>query len=115
MKRQYIISSLIFILSYGLSAQDKYGSDPDKCKTNLSIFYEHARVQRNDKAYEYWRYCIDNCPSSSKNLYTFGLDILDSQLINATTNDDKKKIEKEIEDLHKMSVKYFPDYFEKID
>jgi hypothetical protein len=68
-------------------------------------------VQRYREAHEYWRYCIDNYPSSSKYLYSFAVDILESQLINTTSNDDKYKIEKEIKDLNKMSVKYFPDYF----
>lgn len=91
MKRASIISSLIFLLSFSLKAQNKYGADPDKCKTNLSIFCEYARVEK------------------------YGLNILELQLINSTTDHKRKKIEKEIKDLHNMSVKYFPDYFEKID
>ena len=37
-----LILGLLLSLGFGNSiyAQDKYGTDPNKCKTNLSIFYE---------------------------------------------------------------------------
>ena len=38
------VIGLILFLGNPISsfAQDKYGSEPDKCKPNLSIFYEYA-------------------------------------------------------------------------
>ena len=56
----------VFILFLGMigNAKDKYGSEPDKCKTNLSIFYEYAKVKNYTSAYEPWKWCIENCPQS---------------------------------------------------
>ena len=42
--KKTVIMGLFLLLGTTLSinAQDKYGNEPDKCKTNLSIFYEYA-------------------------------------------------------------------------
>ena len=35
---------------FSMYAQDKYGSEPDKCKTNLSLFHEAVKMGNYDAA-----------------------------------------------------------------
>lgn len=79
--KKTVIIGLFLLLGTTLSiyAQDKYGNEPDKCKTNLSIFYEYAKVGNYDPALEPWQWCMDNCPKSSKNLYKYGLKMIQAR------------------------------------
>lgn len=97
-----------------INAQDKYGSEPNKCKTNLSIFYEYAKVGNYKPAYEPWKWCIENCPKSSKNLYKYGLKMEEDKYAKATNPAEAQKISKEIDKVYQMRVKYFPDNLGKV-
>jgi tetratricopeptide (TPR) repeat protein len=132
---------LLFGSENSIYAQDKYGADPDKCKTNLSIFYEYAKVGNYEPAIEPWNWCMQNCPSSSKNLYKYGLlmakDRYDKAagLMATTTKPagvtfkkvgkkyynpamadkpEMAKISVEIDDLYKQRIKYFPENLGKV-
>lgn len=96
------------------NAQDKYGSEPEKCKTNLSIFYEYAKVGNYDPAYEPWKWCIENCPTSSKNLYKYGIKMAEDKYSKATTPAEAQKISKEIDEIYELRVKNFPDNLGKV-
>ena len=96
------------------NAQDKYGSEPEKCKTNLSIFYEYAKVGNYEPAYEPWKWCVENCPTSSKNLYKYGIKMAEDKYSKSTTPADAQKASNEIDKIYKMRVKYFPDNLGKV-
>lgn len=129
----------ILFLGWNANAQDKYGSNPEKCKTDLSIFYEYAKVQNYSAAYEPWKACLENCPASSLNIYKYGLlmeedfldkaaGILPSKQAGANVVDvegvyydlskmnyaefDKKGAE--IDKLYEMRIKYFPENLGKV-
>ncbi|MCF6297946.1 MAG: hypothetical protein L3J08_08195 [Flavobacteriaceae bacterium] len=118
MKTKITLMTMGLFLFLGTSiptyAQDKYGSEPDKCKTNLSIFYEHAKVGNYESAQEPWEWCIENCPTSSKNLYKYGLKMAESRYDKATSEDEKAKIITEINDLYKLRIKHFPSNLGKV-
>ena len=125
-------------------AQDKYGSEPDKCKTNLSLFHEAVKMKNYDAAYEPWKWCMENCPTASKVIYSDGLKMAEAKydlaagIIPVTkgqkiqTNDyifkvnksyfDTSKGDKEAMNKHaaeviliyNMRVKYFPDNLGKV-
>ncbi|MEN8186303.1 MAG: hypothetical protein ABFR05_04145 [Bacteroidota bacterium] len=124
-----------------INAQDKWGSEPNKCKTNLSIFYEYAKVGNYEPAYEPWKWCMDNCPQSSKNLYKYGLKMAEYKYDQAAgvlpkgdkgSGDnivkvgrqyfDKTKVNKaemaklaqEVHDIYNLRIKYFPDNLGKV-
>ncbi|MEN8124276.1 MAG: hypothetical protein ABFR32_04030 [Bacteroidota bacterium] len=106
-----------FLLLLGITtinAQDKYGSEPDKCKTNLSIFYEYAKVGNYKPAYDPWKWCIENCPSSSKNLYKYGIKMEEENYAKATNPTEAEKYSKQIDKIYAMRVKYFPDNLGKV-
>ena len=105
-----------FFLLIGISnsyAQNKYGAEPDKCKTNLSIFYEYAKAKNYAPAYEPWTWVFENCPSSSKNIYKYGLLIAEDRYEKATGA--QKEIEsKLIDKIYAKRIENYPDNLGKV-
>jgi len=92
-----VLAIVMFLLTgatFSLYAQDKYGSEPDKCKTNLSLFHEAIKMKNYDAAYEPWKWCLDNCPQASKVIYSDGLKMAEDQYNQAAGVMDVKKGEK---------------------
>ncbi len=54
----------------------KYGSNPERCKMNLSLYVEFYRQNNFADAYPSWSIVFNECPKSSKNLYIHGPKIL---------------------------------------
>jgi len=65
--------------SFTVYGQDKYGSEPDKCKTNLSLFHEAVKMKNYEAAIEPWKWCVENCPMASKIIYSDGLKMSEGQ------------------------------------
>ena len=116
MKRNVTNLVLSLILLLGVSeayGQDKYGADAEKCKTNLSIFYEYAKAKNYDPAYEPWTWVLENCPKSSKNVYKYGLKIAEHRYNNATG--DQKQTESDLIDkVYEKRIINFPDNLGKV-
>lgn len=101
-------------MTFSAYAQDKYGSDPKKCQTNLSIFYEYAKVGNYEPAYEPWSWCMENCPASSKNLYKYGIKMAEAKYDKATTKAEKANFAIEIDKIYEQRIKYFPENLGKV-
>lgn len=110
--------ALVLFLIMGISTihaqDDKYGAEPEKCKQNLSIFYEYAKVGNYDQAFEPWKWCTDNCPKSSKNLYKYGIKMLEDKYSKAKTPAEAKEISDLIDKIYQMRVMHFPDNLGKV-
>jgi len=144
-KTVFAIGLFLYIgLPFSIYAQDKYGSEPDKCKTNLSLFNEAAKMKNYEAAYEPWKWCFDNCPKASKVIYSSGLKMVESKYNKfagelttikgqkIVTNDhifkvdrqyfdiskankaELKKLAVEIELIYTRRVKHFPDNLGKV-
>ena len=77
-----VLAIVMFMLtgaSFSIYGQDKYGNEPDKCKTNLSLFHEAVKMGNYDSAYEPWKWCMDNCPEASKIIYSDGLKMAEAK------------------------------------
>ncbi len=115
--RKHVTSVLfgLFLLA-GISniyGQNKYGTEPDKCKTNLSIFYEYAKAKNYEPAYEPWTWVLENCPKSSKNIYKYGLIIAKDRYTKATGA--QKEIENQLIDkVYTKRVENYPDNLGKV-
>ena len=135
---------LLFGMTFSMYAQDKYGSEPDKCKTNLSLFHEAVKMKNYEAAYEPWKWCIENCPEGSKIIYSDGIKMTEAMYdMNAgeikvekgkkvVTNDHVFKVDKQYFDVanakkdvlpekareviyvYEMREKYFPDNLGKV-
>jgi tetratricopeptide (TPR) repeat protein len=55
-------------------AQDdaKFGSNPDKCKENISLYREYFKQKNYDDALPGWRGALALCPKGTKNIYLNG-------------------------------------------
>ena len=116
MKRNVTNLVLSLFLLIGISTangQDKYGAEPDKCKTNLSIFYEYAKAKNFDPAYEPWTWVLENCPKASKNIYSRGLQIAEHRYKNAS-GAQKETESKLIDKVYTMRIEHFPDNLGKV-
>ena len=80
-KKTVLAFGLFLFLGMNLAVygQDKYGSDPEKCKTNLSLFNEAAKMKNYEAAYEPWKWCLDNCLKASKVIYSSGLKMIETK------------------------------------
>jgi len=116
MKKITISLIFSFVMLIGLqavSAQNKYGNDAEKCKTNLSIFYEYAKAKNYDAAYEPWLWCMDNCPQGSKNLYYYGIKIANYRIKNATPANKAAALALE-KRVFNQRIKEYPDHLGKV-
>lgn len=71
-----VLIAVVAFLSGGVFSaygQDKYGSQPDLCKTNLSLFHEAVKMKNYAAAAEPWKWCVENCPTASKVIYSDGI------------------------------------------
>ena len=108
-----VLSLLLLVGISNIYAQDKYGAEPEKCKTNLSIFYEYAKAKNYAPAYEPWTWVIENCPTSSKNIYKYGLKIAEHRYENATGA--QKEVENSLIDkVYTKRIENFPDNLGKV-
>ncbi len=135
---------LLFGMTVSLYGQDKYGSEPDKCKTNLSLFHEAVKMGNYEAAMEPWKWCLENCPEASKIIYSDGIKMTEAiydknageiqveKGKKVVTNDHTFKIDKQYFDVsgidksvlaenakeviyvYLMREKYFPDNLGKV-
>jgi len=118
MKSKIILTAISFLLiTMGANAQrgidngTPYGSGEDsiRCLTNISLFIPYAKSNNYKDALPFWLKAYEECPGSTKNLYSYGVDIINWQISQET---DATKRDALIEDLMKLydsRVKYFGD------
>ncbi len=105
-----LTSLLIFEKAF---SQDKYGESPDLCKEKLSEFFEYAKTKDYQYAYEPWLWTFENCPKASKNIYKYGLKIIEDRYEKATG--DQKSVEAQLIDkIYEQRIQYFPDNLGKV-
>lgn len=76
----FALSLFVFtVINSNVEAQDtlsKYGNDSITCVRNLSLYKEFERQDNYVDALKPWRYCFNNCPMSTKNLFIDGVKIM---------------------------------------
>ena len=80
--KQLTVIVFLLIGAASVFAQDKYGSNPQECKMNLSLFHESVKAKNYSEAYKPWKSCFDNCPKASIVIYTDGLKIAKDKMKN---------------------------------
>lgn len=74
----YIIFAFALFFSSSVKAQnEKYGSDPEACRIHLSTYTEFFKQNNFKDALPSWRWCFNNCPEASKNIYIHGTTIIE--------------------------------------
>ena len=70
---------LALLISFSSQAQQteiNYGENPNECKKNLTIMLTYYKQKSYKDAARTWRWCFNNCPESSKNIYIIGEKIM---------------------------------------
>lgn len=95
----------------GVDNGTQYGSGEDsiRCLTNISLFTPYAKVKNYADAYGPWKAAYDECPAATKDLYLYGVQIVNWQI---SEEKDPAKRDALIDDLmavYDKRVKYFGD------
>lgn len=105
-----IVSLLIFEKAF---SQDKYGDNPEMCKEKLSEFFEYAKTKDYDYAYQPWLWVFENCPTASKNIYKYGLKIIEDRY-NKASGEQKTNEAQLLNKIYEKRIQYFPDNLGKV-
>lgn len=89
-----VIVQLLLLGTLGAVAQegdDKFGSDPDKCKECISLYREYYKQKNLDDALPGWRCSFRMCPGATKNIVINGPSIIEHQIKKNEANAELKK------------------------
>jgi tetratricopeptide (TPR) repeat protein len=76
-----VLVQLLMVSTFTAMAQDgNFGSDPDKCKENISLYREYYKQDNYADAIMGWRWAFANCPAASKNIIYNGPKIIEFQI-----------------------------------
>lgn len=112
-----IILRISFLFSLLLSttiskAQDSeivYGENPQLCKEKLNIMLIYNKQKNYDAASNSWRWCFNNCPQGSKNIYIVGEKIISQKIKdNSGSPELKDKYVDTLLLVYNQRLKYFP-------
>jgi tetratricopeptide (TPR) repeat protein len=107
-----LLSTVQAFSQKGVEDGSKYGHGEDSitCLKNLSLYTELAKQDRYDEAFPYWETAFNQCPLSTRRLYTDGVKIMSHKLKNADNQADKDKYFKELMNVYDQRMKYFGDH-----
>ncbi len=99
----------MLIASVALNAQNApdYGEDEQTCMVQLSTYTEFFKQENYKDAYTAWRWCYDNCPASTKNIYIHGPTILDYFVVNAENDEVKERYIDTLLMIYDQRIEYF--------
>ena len=93
----------------GVQSGTKFGSGEDsiRCITNISLFVPYAKAGNFKDAYEFWHQAYTECPAAHKDIYLYGVRIMDWKI--NTESDPTKKVAliDELMGIYDTRVKYF--------
>ena len=100
---------MLFLSVTKITAQTKFGSEPEKCKMNISLFHESVKSKNYSDALTPWTWVYENCPEASLHIYSDGLKIANDKLKNGDAD-----AEALINDIYTKRVKYYPKNLGKV-
>jgi len=96
----------------GVEDGSKYGHGEDsiRCLKNLSLYTELVKQELYDDAYPYWQIAFNECPASTRRLYTDGVDIISHKMKNASDEATKDELFNKLMNVYDQRMKYFGDH-----
>lgn len=85
------------------------GEDSVRCITNISLFIPYAKAKNYKDAYDSWEKVYEECPGSTKDIYLYGVRIIDWQIANEKDAAKKEALINKLMDVYDKRVKYFGD------
>lgn len=90
-----------------IATETKETKPNEDCLVNTSLFSEYAKVKNYADAYGPWLDVWKNCPSSSKNIYILGTNILNWKIGQATDAAEREELFQMLMKLFDDRTKYF--------
>ena len=78
------------------------------CSSKISAYQELTRAKKMTEAFDIWSEVRKNCPKENEVIYIDGIQILQYQIDNATSADEKEKLVRDVLKLYDQYNKNFP-------
>jgi tetratricopeptide (TPR) repeat protein len=93
----------------GVEDGSKYGHGEDsiRCLKNLSLYTELEKQNRYEEAYPYWQIAFNECPLSTRRIYTDGVKIMTYKIKHAPNDVQKEEYYQELMNVYDKRMKYF--------
>ena len=85
------------------------GEDSLRCIKNISLYEPYAKAKNYKDALEFWELAYTECPASSKNLYIYGVKIVEWQIANEKDPAKRKALVDKLMGVYDQRIKYFGD------
>lgn len=95
----------------GVDSGTQFGSGEDsvRCITNISLFTPYAKAGNFKDAYEFWKIAYGECPAATKDLYLYGVKIMDWEISNEKDPAKRMALINDLMGVYDKRVKYFGD------
>ena len=103
-KMKQIFTFLFFIIS----APIVFAQAADECNIKYNLFKGEYNAKKYGEAFENWKWCMDNCPTLSVNIYKYGIKIAEHGLKNASEL-EKEAAAQLVERVYLQRLQYYPD------
>ena len=115
MKTKFFLTAACFMIAIGAYAQKGVdsgttfgiGEDSVRCRLNISLFVPHTKSKNFELAYPYWKAVYEECPASTINIYSQGVNIINWQISQETDPAKKEALVNDMMKLFDDRVKYF--------
>ncbi|MBR1644796.1 MAG: hypothetical protein IJ684_05470 [Bacteroidales bacterium] len=104
-----LLTATLTMAASTLHAQ-KWGSTPEDsvdCVMNQSIYSEFYKSKDYASAYDPWKAVMAKCPSSSKNLYIRGVNIMNAKINSATSEAEREAFIAELMAMYDSRIIHF--------
>jgi len=98
-----IFTFLFFIIS----APIVFSQAADECNIKYNLFKGEYNAKKYGEAFENWKWCMDNCPTLSVNIYKYGIKIAEHALENASELEKEAAIQM-VERVYLQRLQYYP-------
>ena len=73
-----LATSLTLGAQTGVETGTPFGSGDDsiQCRQNISLFTTYVKAKNFKEAYPFWLEALEKCPGSTKNIYLYGVQIM---------------------------------------
>jgi len=107
----FLFSTFGAFAQKGVDNGTLYGSGEDsvRCITNISLYTPYARSGDFASAYPYWKIVYEECPAAHKDIYLYGVRIVDWQIKSESDPAKKAALIDDLMAVYDKRVKYFGD------
>ena len=104
MKKMRLILTFLFFI---ISALIVFSQEADECNIKYNLFKGEYNAKNYGEAFENWKWCMDNCPTLSVNIYKYGIKIAEHALKNASDLEKEAGIQL-VERVYMQRLQYYP-------